>query len=92
MSDMNTPPHPGEILRDGVLPGLRLAITKTARQLGVTCAALSRILNGRAAISPEMVLRLETRLGAEHSARATLWLRRQMAYDFWQAPQEPAES
>lgn len=53
------PTHPGELLREDVLPSLGLTVTSAAEQLGVTRAALSRVLNGRAAISPEMALRLE---------------------------------
>ena len=59
MSDMHNPPHPGETLRDDVLPALGITITEAARQLGVTRVALSRILNGRAALSPDMALRLD---------------------------------
>ncbi|WP_254214515.1 HigA family addiction module antitoxin [Burkholderia multivorans] len=55
------------------------------RQLGVTRAALSRILHGHAGISPEMALRLEAWLGEEHGGRADLWLAQQSAYDLWQA-------
>ena len=56
MSMMHTYPHPGEALRQDVLPALGLSVTAAAAQLGVTRAALSRVLNGRAAISPEMAL------------------------------------
>ena len=59
MSQMFNPPHPGETLRKDVLPALGLTVTEAAAQLGVTRAALSRVLNGRAAISPLMALRLE---------------------------------
>jgi addiction module HigA family antidote len=89
MSDMHNPPHPGETLRDDVLPALGITITEDARQLGVTRVALSRILNGRAAISPDMALRLEAWLGAERGSSAELWLGQQMAYDVWQARQKP---
>lgn len=89
MSDMHNPPHPGETLRDDVLPALGITITEAARQLGVTRVALSRILNGRAAISPDMALRLEAWLGAERGSSAELWLGQQMAYDVWQARQKP---
>ena len=58
MSRMHNPPHPGEILREDVLPALGLTVTDAAAQLGVTRAAFSRVLNGRAAISPEMAVRL----------------------------------
>lgn len=80
---MHAPPHPGEILRDDILPALELSVTVAADQLGVTRAALSRVLNGRAAISPEMALRLEAWLGIEHGGRADIWLAQQAAYDLW---------
>lgn len=61
------------------------AVTEAAAQLGVTRPALSRILNGRAAISPEMALRLEGWLGVKNGGRADLWLAQQCAYDLWKA-------
>ena len=82
---MHNPPHPGETLRDDVLPALGLTVTDAAAQLGVTRAAFSRVVNGRAAISPEMALRLEGRLGVENGGRADLWIAQQAAYDLWQA-------
>jgi addiction module HigA family antidote len=84
MSTMHNPPHPGETLRDDVLPALGLSVTDAAMQLGVTRAALSRVLNGRAGISPEMALRLERWLGVENGGRAGVWLGMQAAYDLWQ--------
>lgn len=84
MSRMHNPPHPGETLREDVLPALRLSVTDAAAQLGVTRAALSRVLNGRAAISPEMALRLEQWLGVENGGRADLWMAGQASYDLWQ--------
>ena len=59
MARMFNPPHPGLTLRDDVLPALGLNVTQAAQQLGVSRVALSRVLNGRAAISPEMALRIE---------------------------------
>jgi addiction module HigA family antidote len=85
MTRMHNPPHPGEILRDDVLPALNLNVTQVAAQLNVTRASLSRVLNGRAAISPEMALRLEGWLGIEHGGRADLWTTQQAAYDLWKA-------
>lgn len=88
MSDMirmHNPPHPGETLRDDILPELGLTVTEAAAQLGVTRAALSRVLNGRAGISPEMALRIEAWLGEENGGRADLWLAQQTAWDLWQA-------
>lgn len=85
MSRMYNPPHPGETLREDVLPALGLSVTAAAEQLGVTRAALSRVLNCRAAISPMMALRLEAWLGVERGGRADLWIGEQAAYDLWQA-------
>ena len=85
MTRIHNPPHPGETLREDVLPALSLTVTDAAEQLGVTRAALSRVLNGRAAISPEMALRLEGWLGVENGGRADLWISQQAAYDLWQA-------
>lgn len=85
MSRMHNPPHPGETLREDVLPALGLNVTQAAAQLGVTRAALSRVLNGRAAISPEMALRLEGWLGVENGGSADLWIAEQAVYDLWKA-------
>jgi len=81
MTRMHNPPHPGEILKKDVLPELELSVTEAARQLRVTRVALSRILNGKAAISPEMAIRLSVWLGTS----AEVWLRMQVAHDLWQA-------
>ena len=85
MSRMHNPPHPGETLREDVLPALGLSVTDAADQLGVTRVALSRVLNGRAAISPEMALRLEGWLGVKNGGRADMWIAQQAAYDLSKA-------
>ena len=81
-------PHPAAVLRDDVLPALGLTVTQAASQLGVSRVTLSRVLNGRAAISPEMALRLQAWLGKERGGDAGLWLRLQANYDLWQATQK----
>ena len=85
MARMFNPPHPGLTLRDDVLPALGLSVTEAAEQLGVTRAALSRVINGRAGISPEMALRIEAWLGVDRGGRADLWIERQAGYDLGQA-------
>ena len=90
MSRMYNPPHPGETLREDILPALGLTVTECARQLGVTRTALSRVLNGRAGISIDMARRIEAWLGVQRGGRAELWLGMQMDYDLWQAQQTPA--
>ncbi|GJI93072.1 HigA family addiction module antitoxin [Duganella hordei] len=87
MARMFNPPHPGLTLRDDVLPALGLSVTEAAQQLGVNRVTLSRVLNGRAAISPEMALRIEAWLGVDRGGEARLWLAEQSAYDVWQAAQ-----
>ena len=92
MSRMFNPPHPGETLKEDVLPALALNVTEAAAQLGVTRAAFSRVLNGRAAISPEMALRLEGWLGEDNGGRADVWVAQQAAYDLWRARTSGAPS
>ena len=87
MPRMFNPPHPGLTLRDDVLPALGLTVTQAAAQLDVSRVALSRVLNGRAGISPEMALRIEAWLGVARGGEAPLWLAEQSAYDVWQAAQ-----
>lgn len=87
MARMFNPPHPGPTLRDDVLPALGLSVTQAAEQLGVSRVTLSRVLNGRAAVSPEMALRIEAWLGVERGGDARVWLAEQSAYDVWQAQQ-----
>ena len=88
MTKMFNPPHPGLTLRDEVLPELGLSVTEAAEQLGVARVTLSRVLNGRAAISPEMALRLQAWLGRERGGDARVWLAQQTAHDLWQAEQK----
>ena len=81
---MYNPPHPGEMLKEDVLPDLGLTVTDAAEQLGVSRVALSRVINGRAAISAELAIRLAQWLGGN----AEIWLRAQLQYDLWQAEQK----
>jgi len=85
MSTMCNPPHPGETLREDVLPALGMTVTQAAGQLDVARATLSKVLHGHAAISPEMALRIEGWLGVENGGRADVWLAQQAAYDLWKA-------
>ncbi|GAB3458638.1 HigA family addiction module antitoxin [Massilia terrae] len=81
MGRMYDPAHPGEILKEDVLPGLGLTVTEAAAQLGVSRVALSRVINGRAAISPELAIRLAQWLGGN----AESWLQMQLRHDLWNA-------
>ena len=54
-----TPSHPGDFIRAEVIDELGLNVTRAARILGVRRATLSALLNGNAALSAEMALRIE---------------------------------
>ena len=58
-----TPPHPGEFIRTEIVEEYGLSVTKTAEILGVRRATLSDLLHGKAALSPEMALRIEQGFG-----------------------------
>ena len=59
------PCHPGEFVREEVLEPLGLSISKAAEVLGVRRATLSDLLNEKAALSPEMALRIEKAFGLD---------------------------
>ena len=78
---MHNPPHPGEVLRDGVFSDGSVTVTDFAKRLGVTRVALSRVLHGHAAVSADMAIRMAKALGGTASS----WLYLQANYDLWQA-------
>ena len=77
-------PHPGEILKEDVLPELGLTVGQLAEHLGVSRPHLSRVLNGHAGISADMDLRLSEALAQTPG----LWLTMQANYDLWQAQRQ----
>lgn len=79
MARMHNPPHPGEILADTVRG--QLTVTAFAKRLGVSRVTLSRVLNGHAAVSAELAIRLAAALGTS----AESWLNMQIAYDLARA-------
>ncbi|GAA1875109.1 HigA family addiction module antitoxin [Paeniglutamicibacter psychrophenolicus] len=74
---MKAPPHPGDIIREDVLAELGLTVVEAALRLGVSRVTLSRVVNGRAGISPNLAVRLE--LAGVGTARG--WLAMQTNYD-----------
>jgi len=76
---MKSPNHPGDIIRD-CLDELAVNVTDGAKALGVTRAALSRLINRKAGVSAEMAVRLEKAIGST----AGFWLRLQLNYDLAQ--------
>jgi addiction module HigA family antidote len=75
---MHNPPHPGEVIREFLG---NLSVSAAAEHLGVSRVTLSRILNGKAAVSPEMALRLAA---AFRTSSPEVWLNMQAQFDLWQ--------
>lgn len=73
------PIHPGEIIRQDVLPSLGISVSEAARQIGVSRQQLHRILACTHPISTEMALRIGKFVGNGPG----IWLRMQQAYDLW---------
>jgi addiction module HigA family antidote len=74
---MKNPPHPGEMIRTEIIEPLGLSVSKAATVLKVRRATLSDLLAGKAALSPEMALRIEKAFGPEMNHL----LQMQLAYD-----------
>lgn len=83
MSRMHNPAHPGEVLREFIPEGM--TVTETAQRLGVSRVMLSRVLNGRSAMTADMAIRvgLLTRTTPES------WLANQVQWDLWQTARKP---
>lgn len=75
------PTHPGAVLREDVLPSLGLTVAAAAEALGISRQMLHRVLSERAAMSPEMAVRIGKLCG--NGPR--FWLAMQQAHDLWLA-------
>lgn len=80
--------HPGALLRDDVLPALRLTVKEAAAKLGVSRQTLHAILSEKSAITPQMAVRL----GKFCGNGPELWLRLQMAHDLRRAERDLADA
>jgi len=80
---IHTHPHPGEMLKETVFEPLGLSVTEAAERLSMSRVALSRVLNGKAGISPDLALRLEM----AGVSKARFWMNLQSNYDLWCAMQ-----
>lgn len=80
------PTHPGEILREDVLPALKMTQTELARLLDVSRLSISELVNEKRALTPEMAVRL----GILFKISPEPWLRMQHALDLWEVRQKPA--
>jgi antitoxin HigA-1 len=77
------PTHPGELLREDVIPATGRTKSEIADLLGISRQHLYDILRGRKPVSPTVAVRL----GKLFGDGAGVWTRMQAAYDTWQAEQ-----
>jgi addiction module HigA family antidote len=62
---MKNPPHPGDLIRTEIIDALGLNVSRAAEILKVRRATLSDLLRGKAALTPEMALRIEKAFGPD---------------------------
>jgi len=78
---MHNPPHPGELVKHMLIENAGLSVTDAAAALGVGRVTLSKVINKKSGISPEMAVRLSLAL----QTSSEMWMNMQSMYDLWQA-------
>jgi addiction module HigA family antidote len=81
------PTHPGGILKRHYIEPLSLTISEIARDIGVSRKTISKIINEKGSITPDMALRLSKAF----NTTPELWLNLQTKYDLWAAEQKCPE-
>ena len=84
---MYNPPHPGEIIKDLWLEPMDISIDKAAFALGISENTLSKIIQKKESVTPEIAVRLSMALGSSPES----WMGHQMAYDLWQVEKHKNE-
>ena len=79
------PTHPGELLREDVLPALKMSQSELAKRLGVSRLSVSDLLLEKRAMSPDMAVRI----GRLTNTTPDSWLRMQTAIDLWELERDP---
>ena len=79
------PTHPGELLREDVLPTLKMSQSELAKRLGVSRLSVSELLLEKRAMSPDMAVRI----GRLTKTTPDSWLRMQTAIDLWELERDP---
>lgn len=85
---MHNPVHPGEVLKELIIQPLELTVTDVSEHLNISRKTLSKVLNARGSITPEMAMRLEL---AFKKPTADHWLTLQNAYDLWFVREQQAQ-
>jgi antitoxin HigA-1 len=78
---MHNPPHPGKIIKHILIDSAHLSVTEAAETLDIGRVTLSKLINGKSGISPEMAVRLSLALNTS----SEMWMNMQSMYDLWQA-------
>ncbi len=81
------PTHPGQILKEDYLEPLDLTITELSKVIGTSRKTLSKIVNGRGSVTPEMALKLSKAFDTSPE----FWLNLQRNYDLWEATQKSTD-
>ena len=81
------PAHPGQILKEDYLEPLDLTITELSKAIGTSRKTLSKIVNGRGSVTPEMALKLSKAFDTSPE----FWLNLQRNYDLWEATQKSTD-
>ena len=79
------PTHPGETLREDVLPALHMTQTEFAKRIGVSRLSVSELLLEKRALTADMAMRVGKLTGTSPES----WLRMQEALDLWELEQDP---
>jgi len=75
------PSHPGELLKEDVLPAMHETVTSFAKRVGMSRQSIHAILSGQRSITPEAAVRI----GAVVGNGGRVWLAMQMEHDLWKA-------
>ena len=78
---MYNPPHPGTIIKEA-LESIPMSVTDFAAHIGVSRVSLSRVINCRAGVTPEMSIKISQAFG---QGQDDIWFKVKGDYDFWQA-------
>ena len=87
MQRMKNPSHPGSVLRTLWLEPLEMTISEAASRVGMSRSHFSAFANGRARLTPELAICLETVFGSN----ADTWCAIQAAYDLAQVRNHPVQ-
>ena len=81
---IHNPKHPGKMIKSLCLEPLGISVTDAAKALDISRPTLSKLINGKMSITPEMAIRLSV---VFHTSDE-LWMNLQSGYDLWKAQKQ----